>query len=220
MLWLTPGEEPPTCREDRRGLRLFVQLDLAAVPEDLGEVFGSGLGAPFSAPNPLSGYLPVRRMVDATEAEWQLSSHPDAFTVTLAEPAPNLPLSPVTDVDQLVDGAVQSTCVENVPLIVTRLANCCWSVPLRSTEIGREHVTVPEIVAVPVRALTEPRLFTVRSSSRGAKTWTRKLPVATLPEASVAWHSTVVVPTGKNEPDEGLQLTVGFGSRSSLAVTE
>src|SRR6266540_2290459 len=41
-----------------------------------------------------------------------------------------------------------------------------------------------------------------------------------LPEASVAWQLTVVVPTGKNEPDEGVQVTVGFGSRSSLAVTE
>jgi hypothetical protein len=107
-------------------------------------------------------------MVDATDAEWQLSSHPDAFTVTLAEPAPKRPLSPVTDADQPVDGAVQSTCVENVPLTVTRLANSCLSVPLRSTEIAREHVTVPEIVAAPVGGLTVPWLFTVNVSSRGA----------------------------------------------------
>jgi hypothetical protein len=89
-------------------------------------------------------------MVDATEAEWQLSSHPYVFTATLAEPAPKRPLSPVTDADQPVDGALQSTCVENVPLTVTRLANSCLIVPLRSTEIAREQVTVPEIVATPV----------------------------------------------------------------------
>lgn len=107
-------------------------------------------------------------MVDATESEWQLSSHPNAFTVTSAEPAPKRPLSPVTVADQPVDGAVQSTCVENAPLIVTRFANSCLSVPLRLTEIGREHVTVPEIVATPVWGLTVPWLFTVTASWRGA----------------------------------------------------
>jgi hypothetical protein len=41
--WLMPGEEPPTCRECGRDLRLFVQLDLDAVPEDLDRAFGSGV---------------------------------------------------------------------------------------------------------------------------------------------------------------------------------
>jgi hypothetical protein len=109
-------------------------------------------------------------MVDATEVEWQLSSHPYAFTVTSAAPAPKRPLSPVTVADQLVDGAEQSTWVENVPLIVTRFANSCLSVPLRLTEIAREHVTVPEIVTIPVWVLTIPWLFTVTAIFRGA--WT------------------------------------------------
>jgi hypothetical protein len=41
--WLIAGEETPACRECGRGLRLFVQLDLDAVPEELGGVFGSGV---------------------------------------------------------------------------------------------------------------------------------------------------------------------------------
>jgi hypothetical protein len=77
-------------------------------------------------------------------------------------------LSPVTVADQLVDDGAQSTWVENAPLIVTRFANSCLSVPLRLTEIAREHVTVPESVTTPFWVLTVPWLFTVTASFRGA----------------------------------------------------
>jgi len=39
-----------------------------------------------------------------------------------------------------------------------------------------------------------------------------------LPLASVAVHVTVVVPTGKPDPDSGEQVTVGEGSQLSVAV--
>src|SRR5262249_48156132 len=99
----------------------------------------------------------------------------------------------------------------------TRFANNCLSVPFRSTPIGLEQVTVPEIRATPVRLLALPVPAIVTPSCSGAKTCTAKLPVATLPERSVAVQSTVVVPTGKNEPGAGGQLTDGLGARSSLA---
>jgi hypothetical protein len=41
-----------------------------------------------------------------------------------------------------------------------------------------------------------------------SNTKTRKLQVAVLPAASVAVQVTVVVPTGKQEPEGGLQVTV------------
>jgi hypothetical protein len=40
------------------------------------------------------------------------------------------------------------------------------------------------------------------------------------PEWSEAVHETVVFPSGKVEPDPGLQLTVGLGSTLSVAVAE
>jgi len=46
------------------------------------------------------------------------------------------------------------------------------------------------------------------------KTLTLKLQVAVLPDASVAVQVTVVEPTGKHEPDGGLQATVTPGQLS------
>ena len=43
---------------------------------------------------------------------------------------------------------------------------------------------------------------------------TVKLQVAVLPEASVAVHVTVVVPTGKHDPEGGLHITVTPGQLS------
>jgi hypothetical protein len=40
-----------------------------------------------------------------------------------------------------------------------------------------------------------------------------------LPTLSFAVHVTVATPIGKRLPDEGVQLTVGDGSRLSVAVT-
>ena len=39
------------------------------------------------------------------------------------------------------------------------------------------------------------------------------------PPASMAVQVTVVAPTGNIEPDTGAQLTTGFGSTASFAVT-
>jgi hypothetical protein len=55
-------------------------------------------------------------------------------------------------------------------------------------------------------------------SAETSCTVTRKVPLATLPSASVAVQVTVVVPTGKSEPDAGVQATAGLGSWASLAV--
>jgi hypothetical protein len=88
------------------------------------------------------------------------------------------------------------------------------------TPIAREQVIVPETVATPVFAETLPELSAVSPSCKSGRTWMVKLPPLWLPEASVAVQLTVASPTAKNDPDAGEQLTVGFGSRSSLAETE
>ncbi|HZH61489.1 MAG TPA: hypothetical protein VEY70_18360 [Metabacillus sp.] len=51
--------------------------------------------------------------------------------------------------------------------------------------------------------------FTVTSNEQGA---------LVLPEASVAVHVTVVVPTGKKEPDAGKQLTETTTPHGSVTV--
>jgi hypothetical protein len=58
---------------------------------------------------------------------------------------------------------------------------------------------------------------TLSSCRQAAKSVTLKLQEAVLPEASVAVHVTVVVPTGKVEPDGGVQAVVTPG-QLSLAV--
>ena len=58
---------------------------------------------------------------------------------------------------------------------------------------------------------------TLSSCRQAAKSVTLKLQEAVLPEASVAVHVTVVVPTGKVEPDGGTQAAVTPG-QLSLAV--
>src|SRR3954466_6326794 len=56
-------------------------------------------------------------------------------------------------------------------------------------------------------------------AATGASTVTSNEAPDELPEASVALHATVVVPTGKTEPDGGVHDTIGFGSVSSVALT-
>jgi hydroxypyruvate isomerase len=67
--------------------------------------------------------VPVSLTAVVAEAEWQLSSQPEALMLADALPAPNLPFDPDTFADQRTDGALQLTYVENDPLIVTRFAN-------------------------------------------------------------------------------------------------
>ena len=52
------------------------------------------------------------------------------------------------------------------------------------------------------------------------KTDTVKLQVAVLPDASVAVHVTVVVPSGKHEPEGGLHATVTPGQLSVATVVK
>jgi hypothetical protein len=52
------------------------------------------------------------------------------------------------------------------------------------------------------------------------KTLTVKLQVAVLPLASVAVQVTVVTPTGKHEPDGGVQTTVTPGQLSEAVVVK
>ena len=53
-----------------------------------------------------------------------------------------------------------------------------------------------------------------------ALTVTRKLPGVLLPASSVAVQLTVVVPTGKTEPEAGEQFSEGEAAIESLAETE
>ena len=60
------------------------------------------------------------------------------------------------------------------------------------------------------------------SASAGAvvsATTTSNEPADTLPESSTAVQSTLVVPSGKVEPESGAQATVGSGSTTSVAST-
>jgi hypothetical protein len=67
----------------------------------------------------------------------------------------------------------------------------------------------------PVRALNRTTLPGLESSCRQAlNTVTVKLQVAVLPDVSVAVHVTVVVPTGKIEPEGGTQTKVTPGQLS------
>src|ERR1041384_2741771 len=58
------------------------------------------------------------------------------------------------------------------------------------------------------------------SCNRPLKTDTVKLQVAVLPDASVAVQVTVVTPTGKQEPEGGLQTTVTPGQLSLAVVVK
>src|SRR2546422_75686 len=67
-----------------------------------------------------------------------------------------------------------------------------------------------------------PRSGRTRQSTRAAqspRTVTRKLPLLTLPAASVALQVTVEIPIRKKLPEAGEQLTVGAGSTLSVALT-
>ena len=55
-------------------------------------------------------------------------------------------------------------------------------------------------------------------SCGAAATRTRKVPVTSCPRASSARHDTSVSPTGKSEPDAGVQVTVGAAGSLSDAV--
>jgi len=56
-------------------------------------------------------------------------------------------------------------------------------------------------------------------SAQSPRTVTRKLPLLTLPAASVALQVTVEIPIRKKLPEAGEQLTVGAGSTLSVALT-
>src|SRR2546425_9763279 len=67
-----------------------------------------------------------------------------------------------------------------------------------------------------------PRSGRTRQSTRAAqspRTVTRKLPLLTLPAASVALQVTVEIPIRKKLPEAGEQLTLGAGSTLSGALT-
>jgi hypothetical protein len=71
----------------------------------------------------------------------------------------------------------------------------------------------------PVWALTSTTFPGLESSCRQKlKTFTLNVQFAMLPETSVALQVTVVVPTGKGEPDGGVQTTPGV-PQLSVAVT-
>jgi len=55
--------------------------------------------------------------------------------------------------------------------------------------------------------------------AHGLTTVTRKLPLLTLPAASVAVQVTVVIPMRKMLPEGGVQRTLGEGSTLSVALT-
>ena len=57
----------------------------------------------------------------------------------------------------------------------------------------------------------------LRTGSVVSSTVTVNEPLALLPEASVAVQVTIVVPSGKVEPDAGEQVTAGEGSTASVA---
>src|SRR5262245_21906936 len=61
---------------------------------------------------------------------------------------------------------------------------------------------------------------TVSTGGVTSRTVTLNPPVATLPAASVAVHTTCVAPTGNADPDGGAHATTGFGSRLSVALAE
>src|SRR5215204_227582 len=108
--------------------------------------------------------------------------------------------------------------MEKLPEIVTRSANSCLTVPLMYTGTSREQDTVPDTVTFPDLS-TVPALLALMPSVSGRRTRTTNVPVATFPDRSVAWHVTVVEPTGNTDPDSGVHTTVGLGSRSSEADT-
>ena len=68
-------------------------------------------------------------------------------------------------------------------------------------------------------ASTRMSAGTVRTGGRESRTSTVKVAVASLPEESRAVQVTVVVPSGKTEPEAGEQTCVREPSGSSSAVT-
>jgi hypothetical protein len=108
---------------------------------------------------------------------------------------------------------------------------CTWRFPLLASMLPLQPlvVSVPLPLAMgtppqqkkksPVWALTSTTFPGLESSCRQKlKAFTLNVQVAILPEASVAVQVTVVVPTGKVEPDGGLQTAVTPG-QLSVAVT-
>src|SRR6266852_2809633 len=108
---------------------------------------------------------------------------------------------------------------------------CTWRFPLLASMLPMQPwvVSVPLPLAMgtppqqkkksPVWALTSTTFPGLESSCRQKlKTFALNVQVAMLPEASVALQETVVVPTGKGEPEGGVQTTVGV-PQLSVAVT-
>ena len=83
-----------------------------------------------------------------------------------------------------------------------------------------EKVTGTELSDVVVVVTGEVGTVTTGGVVSMSVTCTVKLLLPVLPCASVAEQFTVVEPTGKLEPDEGLQLGVRAPSRSSVAEAE
>ena len=84
--------------------------------------------------------------------------------------------------------------------------------PWLRTVAVRVMVALGVVVAGPVRVILRSALLTTTGV-----TVTVNVPVPVLPAASVAVQVTVVVPTGKVDPDAGVQVGVSGPSRSSLA---
>jgi hypothetical protein len=90
---------------------------------------------------------------------------------------------------------------------------------------GREPSTMSVAVAVKVTTLPEELVASsvmldgsVRTGAVVSRTVIVKLAVPVLPDESVAEHATVVVPSGKVEPEAGVQTGVKAPSLLSVAV--
>ena len=86
----------------------------------------------------------------------------------------------------------------------------------RSWAVGLENVTVAPAGLV-ASAATSGACGTAGGVRSETTTW--KEPSLEFPLASVAVHWTTDVPTGNDDPESGVQATVGLGSSSSVAVT-
>jgi hypothetical protein len=85
-----------------------------------------------------------------------------------------------------------------------------------SLTVGSAQVTVAE--HIPLAEAGAGAGGQVIVGSCASFTVTSKQQVAWLPDESVAVQQTSVVPTGKNDPEAGVQTTVGLGSQVSMAV--
>src|SRR5436190_3074804 len=121
-----------------------------------------------------------------------------------------------------------SACVSDFPACAcTSLANASsfWQALGRSPAMAEASASstvcsfAPRLVMMPCFASSALTLATTSEICVVASlTVTAKLPLARLPDASVAVQVTVVVPIGKVALDAGVQATVGAGSTASVAA--